>query len=207
MVEKIEKSTGAVAKGTEIKHKNARKRKGQQMKSKIKVQELTKMSLCVAILCVASFFVIPLPFTPIVIGLQTVMVNTIGLILSPKEAGGTILTYLLMGLIGLPVFSGGTSGPAKLFGPTGGFYFGFFLAVVGISLLKGKKSSFLRYCLVTILVGIPIQHSCAVFVMCIYNGWNVKTALLTVSLPFLAGDVLKCVMASAMGVSLNRTLK
>ena len=177
------------------------------MKTDFKIQELTKISLCVAILCITSYFVIPIPFSPVVLGFQTIMVNLIGLMFQPKESGMTIFIYLLMGLMGLPVFSTGTSGPGKLFGPTGGFYFGFLVAVLLISLLKGKKISFLRYCLVTIVVGLPVQHAFAILFMCIHNNWNIEAAFLTVSLPFLVGDIVKCVMASMIGVSLNRVLR
>lgn len=177
------------------------------MKTDFKIQDITKISLCVAILCVTSYLVIPLPFSPVVIGFQTIMVNLIGLMFKPKEAGITVLVYLLMGLIGLPVFSAGTSGPGKLFGPTGGFYFGFLVAVILISLLKGKKNSFMRYCIVTIAVGVPVQHAFAILFMCFHNGRNVEVAFLTVSLPFIVGDVVKCVMASTIGVALNRVLR
>lgn len=177
------------------------------MKTDFKIQDITKISLCVAILCVTSYLVIPLPFSPVVIGFQTIMVNLIGLMFKPKEAGITVLVYLLMGLIGLPVFSAGTSGPGKLFGPTGGFYFGFLAAVILISLLKGKKNSFMRYCIVTIAVGVPVQHAFAILFMCFHNGWNVEAAFLTVSLPFIVGDVVKCVMASTIGVAMNRVLR
>lgn len=177
------------------------------MKRNFEIQDITKISLCVAVLCVTAYLVIPLPFTPIVLSFQTVMVNIIGLLFKPKEAGITILVYLLMGLIGLPVFSTGTAGPGKLFGPTGGFYFGFLAAVLVISLLKGKKISLLRYCVITIAVALPVQHLFAVLFMCIHNGWNVSAAFLTVSLPFVVGDVIKCAMASFIGVALNRVLK
>lgn len=168
---------------------------------------MTKIALCVAVLSASSYLVLPLPFTPIVLSLHTVIVNLIGLILKPKHAAYTILIYLLMGLIGLPVFSGGTAGAGKLLGPTGGFYFGFLLAVIAISLLKGNKPKFLRYALVTILAGLPIQHLFAILFMCIHNGFNLKAALLSVSLPFIPGDVIKCLMASGVGVALNRILK
>lgn len=177
------------------------------MNTKHKTQNLTKIALCVAILCVASFLVVPLPFTPIVISLHTIVVNIIGLILKPKEAGITILIYLLMGFIGLPVFSAGTGGPGKLFGPTGGFYFGFLFAVIAISLLRGKKNSMTRYCVISIAVGIPIQHICAIAVMCMHNGGKLEAAFATVSLPFIVGDIIKCVMASMVGVALNKVLK
>lgn len=167
---------------------------------------LTKIALCVALLCASSYLVIPLPFTPIVLSFHTIMVNVIGLILRPKEAALTMITYLLMGLIGLPVFTAGTAGPGKLFGPTGGFYFGFFFAVIAISLLKGQKNHLKTYLFVTVLVGIPIQHVCAIGMMCCYNGFDLWTAVITVSLPFLAGDIIKCIMASVIAVQLNKVL-
>ena len=179
----------------------------QEMKPpKWTTRDMTKMALCVAILCVTSFLVVPLPFTPIVISLHTIAVNIIGLILSPVQAGVTVLIYLLMGLIGLPVFSAGTAGPGKLFGPTGGFYFGFLFAVLAISMLRGKKISMKRYLTVSIAVGIPIQHACAIIGMCIHNEGNVALAFATVSLPFILGDIIKCLMSSMVGVSLNKVL-
>ena len=90
-----------------------------------KTSGLTKIALCTAMLCVASYIVIPLPFTPVVLSMHTLAVNLAGLILKPKHAACVIGLYLLMGLAGLPVFAGGTAGIGKLLGPTGGFYFGF----------------------------------------------------------------------------------
>lgn len=177
------------------------------MKKQLTIREITQIALCVSLLCVTSYLVIPLPFTPVVISLQTVMVNVIALILKPKEAGITILIYLLMGFIGLPVFSAGTAGPGKLFGPTGGFYFGFLFAVIIISMLRKRKRTWKYYCALTIMIGIPIQHACAVFSMCIYNEWNVFAAIAAVSLPFLAGDVLKCIIASRIAISLHKHLQ
>ena len=176
-------------------------------KKKSDIQNLTEISLCVALLCVTSYLVVPLPFTPIVLSLHTIVVNLIGLILQPKKAGLTILLYLLMGSIGLPVFSAGTGGVGKLLSPTGGFYFGFLFAVVAVSFCRGKKPSFFRHCVTTILVGIPIQHFFAILFMYLHNGGNVKSAFLSVSLPFLVGDIVKCVMASSIATALNRVLK
>lgn len=175
--------------------------------TKLDTSSMTKIALCLAVLCVSSYLVIPLPFTPIVLSMQTVMVNLIGLILKPAQAACTILAYLIMGLIGLPVFSGGTSGPGKLFGPTGGFYFGFLVAVIAISALKGKRNHWIPYSLVTIIVGIPIQHLLAVLFMCFYNDFHVQAAVLSVSIPFIPGDILKCLTASMLGVSLNKVLR
>ena len=175
--------------------------------NRLDTSSMTKIALLVAVLIVSSYLVIPLPFTPIVLSMHTVMVNLIGLVLKPRHAAYTVLVYLVLGLIGLPVFSGGTAGPGKLLGPTGGFYFGFFFAVIVISMLKGKKDKFGRYVVVTIGLGIPIQHLFAILFMCFHNGFNIQAAALTVSLPFIPGDIIKCVLASMLGVAINKVLK
>ncbi|MBQ8827922.1 MAG: biotin transporter BioY [Clostridia bacterium] len=165
---------------------------------------MTKIALCIAVLCVSSYLIIPLPFTPVVLTLHSLAVNIIGLILKPKYAAYTVLIYLIMGLIGLPVFSGGTSGAGKLFGPTGGYYFGFLFAVIVISLLKGKYNKLCRYIVVTIGIGIPVQHMFAVLIMCCHNGFNLTAAILSVSVPFIPGDIIKAVVASVTGNALNK---
>ena len=174
--------------------------------NRLHIVTMTKIALLVAILSISSYLVIPLPFTPLVLSLHTVMVNLIGLLLKPRYAAYTILIYLIMGLIGMPIFSGGTAGPGKLFGPTGGFYFGFFFAVIVISMLKGKKAHFIRYMLVTIGAGLPIQHIFAILFMCFHNGFQITSAFFTVSLPFIAGDIVKCILASMLGAAINKVL-
>lgn len=178
----------------------------ERKRIKLDSREMTKAALCISLLCVSSYLVIPLPFTPIVLSLHTVMVNLIGLLLSPAQAGLTLGVYLIMGLIGLPVFSAGSSGPGKLFGPTGGFYFGFLIAVIVISLLKGAKPNLIRYSLVTIFLGVPIQHIMAILFMVFFNKVSIPAAAMSVSIPFLPGDIIKCVIASVLGVALNQIL-
>lgn len=95
--------------------------------TKVNIQDLTKMSICVALLCISSYIYIPLPFTPAGVTAQTIMINLIALILTPRQAFSTVGVYIMIGLIGIPVFGGGTSGIGKLLSPTGGFYFGFCL--------------------------------------------------------------------------------
>lgn len=177
------------------------------VKNRINLRDMTKMALCVALLCVSSYLVIALPFTPIVLSMHTVMVNLVGLILKPKHAACAITLYLIMGLAGLPVFSAGTAGPGKLFGPTGGFYFGFLLAAVAISLARGSKPNFIRYSAAAILLGIPLQHVMAILFMCFYNGFDIAAAAATVSLPFIPGDVIKCFMAAGIGIAINKALE
>ncbi len=171
-----------------------------------KILNITEIALCTALLSVSSILAIPLPFSASVISIHTFTVNVTALILSPTSSGGALLLYLAMGLFGLPVFAGGTAGPDKLFGPTGGYYFGFLISVIVMSLLKGKKINFKRYLTVTLLVGMPIQHICAVLFMCFHNGFNVAAAVFSISLPFIPADAVKCFAASLCAVKLNKIM-
>ena len=167
---------------------------------------MAKIALCVSVLSLVSYFVIPLPATPAVLSFQTVAVGLTALILSPSQTAGAMVLYLTMGAIGLPVFAGGTAGLGKLFSVTGGYYFGFLFSAVAISMLKGKKISLLKYAAVMICPGMILQHICAVIVMCLHNGGDIKSAFLTISLPFISGDIIKAVVTAFLGVAVNKAL-
>ena len=88
----------------------------------MKVKDLTRMALCVALMAVCAWITIPsaVPFT-----LQTFAVfMTLGL-LGGRNGTLSILAYLLLGAVGVPVFSGFKGGLGALAGSTGGYLVGF----------------------------------------------------------------------------------
>lgn len=172
-----------------------------------RTRTISKVTLLTAFLIVASYLVVPLPFAVAAISVQTLAVNLIALLLPPAEAGVSILVYILLGAVGLPVFNGGNSGIHYLLGPTGGFFIGFLFVVVLVSALKGKKYGFLRYAIVTVFVGIPVLYVFAVGWMVIVTGMSVKAALSVGCIPFLPMDILKCVLASLIARSLLKVMK
>ena len=98
------------------------------------------------ILAISAQITINLPFSPVPITGQTLAVLLTGLILGKKLGTTSIAAYLAQGAAGLPIFAGGKSGVATLFGPTGGYLIGFLAAVyvVGmLSELRFKRSLFL----------------------------------------------------------------
>jgi biotin transport system substrate-specific component len=175
--------------------------------SKWDVYQLTKIALCVALVCVSAFLSFPLPFTPIVISAQTIFINLLALILTPRQSVAAILVYILLGACGLPVFSGGVGGLQKLVGPSGGYLIGFVAAVFLISLFKGKKASFWRYLLVTLCVGLPVIDLFAFLYGWLVLGWAAETAFASLVVPFLIGDAIKCVIASYLAKILKQCLK
>lgn len=166
------------------------------MDSGNKTAEMTKMALMVAINCISAYIIIPLPFSLSPIALQTLIVNLTGFILSPRQAFVTMLVYLLVGLAGLPVFTGGTAGPGKLFGPTGGYIFGFLVTAVLLAYLRRKEYNFLQYALLGVVLGIPVIYAFGVAQLNLVTHMGWSKALLTGALPFIPLDIVKAVAAA-----------
>ena len=173
----------------------------------MKIQEITKMAICIAIICVASYIAFPLPFTPIGITGQTIAINLIGLLLTPKHSFIVVLGYILLGSFGLPVFAGGSSGIGALIGPAGGFLFGFLAVAPLISYFKGKEIKFSRYFFVTISIGMIVLYLFGAVYMSIVQKISILSAITLAVLPFIVGDFIKCIIASYIGVRLNKVLK
>lgn len=105
-------------------------------------RSLSYIAIGAALIAVLSQIIIPagpVPFT-----LQTTAVGLIASLYKSKEASLSVIFYLLLGAIGLPVFAGGSSGFQALFGATGGFLWGFILYGFVTGRLTNSRSSFLR---------------------------------------------------------------
>ena len=81
------------------------------MNQKFNTVELTKMALLTALICVSAYIVIPLPFTPASLTAQTLVVNLIALLLTPRQAAFTMVVYILLGLTGLLYSPAAWAGP------------------------------------------------------------------------------------------------
>lgn len=167
------------------------------MKSNIKIRTLTEISICTALLCICSWITIPavIPFT-----LQTLSIFFVLSLLGGKKGIAAISLYTLMGIIGIPVFSGFKSGIGHLFNYTGGFIIGFiFCGVVYLVFEsfanKGKLQQYIiLFC--GLLVCYLIGTIWFIFISTInntnYNFWYVITVCV---LPYIIPDILKLLLA------------
>ncbi|MBI2655790.1 biotin transporter BioY [Candidatus Woesearchaeota archaeon] len=114
---------------------------------KNKLKGMVFAALFAALTGAVAWFKIPLPFTPVPITLQTLMVLLSGAMLGAYYGALAMIVYLLLGAIGLPVFAGGSAGFAALLGPSGGYLFSYPVAAfaVGYMLQKKKLNAFIRY--------------------------------------------------------------
>lgn len=203
------------------------------MKKYFKTKDLTKMSLLVAILSVSAYITIPLSFTPAGLTLQTMIINLIAFILSPIQAFITVLVYILLGLVGLPVFSGGRGGPGVLFGPTGGYILAFLIAAPCISCMKNCILQFLNktkkvsasnsesdkkkkatisktivfFALSAILVGMPIIYLFGSIYMSISLSMSFMKTLSLAVFPFIPLDLVKCFVAALLAVPIRNAIE
>lgn len=169
-----------------------------------KTAEMTKMALMVAMNCVSAYIIIPLPFSLSPLALQTLIVNLTGYVLNAKQAFMTMLVYLLVGLAGVPVFTGGSAGPGKLFGPTGGYIIGFLFTAVFLAYFRGEKYSFKRYALLGCVIGIPLIYVFGVVQLKLITGMGWDKAIMTGVLPFIPLDIVKCLAAAVIAGPINR---
>jgi biotin transport system substrate-specific component len=139
---------------------------------------------------------IPLPFTPVPITGQTFGVLLVGAALGSKRGAASLLSYLVMGLVGLPFFAGGAHGPAIVIGATGGYLIGFLLAayVTGLLAEHGLERN-VQTSLVPFLVGTLIIYVCGVAWLAVVLG-SFSKAVTAGLLPFLMGDAIKLIAAS-----------
>lgn len=189
------------------------------MKTSWKTKDLTQMALLVALLSASSYISIPLGFTPVDLTLQTLMVNLIGLLLLPGQACLTIVTFVLLGLIGVPVFAGGTAGPAKLFGPSGGYIFSWILAATLVAWLKPVITAAVKkimkhdsaavvvgYSITTLLISMPVIYILGTVYMKMSLGTDWMTTLTMAVFPFIPLDIFKCIAAACIAVPVKKAI-
>ena len=134
-----------------------------------------------------------MPFSPVPITGQTLVVLLIGALLGKNRGTAAVGLYLAQGAAGLPVFAGGKSGLITLFGPTGGYLIGFTAAayVVGI-LMELRYNKSLLYTGFSLLVGNLIIYTFGLFWLTKFVGES--QALQLGLFPFLVGDLLKILL-------------
>ena len=174
----------------------------------MQTRELTKMSLLVALCCVAGDIVFPLPFTPGMVTALTIVMSLAAYILTPRQTFTVIALYLLLGAAGLPIFAG-TGGIGRLVSPVGGFYFAWLIAFPLLSFFKGAEVNFKRYLALNILIAIPVTYAGGLISMMALMEISLWQAATMAVFPFIFGDVLKAAAAAFLAVRINsaRTLQ
>ena len=190
------------------------------MKNQV-VLRISFIALFAAIICIGGFVKIPVGVIPIV--LQNVLCILCGVLLGRILSGAPTALFLLAGLIGLPVYSGGSSGLAVWLGPTGGFLPGYLIGAVIAGFIAGKPSieqkkitwKIVLRVFLAILVGMIILYIPGVIR---FSFWakaaqkvpEDKTAfsytMAACVIPYIPGDILKTIVALPVALKLRPLL-
>jgi len=154
-----------------------------------------------AFVAVCAHVALPLYFTPVPLTLQPFAVLLVGLLLSPRLAGVSLLAYLGEGALGLPVFAPGPAsapGLAHLFGPTAGYLLAYPVAALLISFhYRRSPRGFLSALLSAALGNLLILSSGALWLGMVTHA-SAQVIFAQAFVPFLPGDALKVTAAASL---------
>ena len=173
----------------------------------LSVQDMVLIAVFTAIMAICSWISVsagPVPFT-----LQTFAVFVTAALLGTKRGTIAVVVYILLGIIGVPVFAGLTGGPSVIAGPTGGFIVGFILTAIIIGLLMNLangKSEVVKL-VITVVAMVLGDVACfaigTVWFMVVTNN-TVAVALTYCVIPYIIPDIAKIAVATIIA---NRVKK
>ncbi|MBQ8427923.1 MAG: biotin transporter BioY [Clostridia bacterium] len=169
-------------------------------------KNIAYIALFTAVTVVCSWIHIP---TPVPFTMQTFALFLAVCTLGAKKGWIVACAYLLLGLVGVPVFSGFQGGGGALFGTTGGYLIGYFVGggvmclLDVLPFLKGKQGIILS-------CGLLVYYLCGVLwymLVFVQGAVGLGAAMLTCVLPFVLPDVAKLILALFLGKRLKRRIK
>lgn len=175
------------------------------MKEKtLSIQQLAVIGVMAAVICILAPFSIPIGVVPI--SFTNLAVYIAIYVLGSRKGTISYLIYLLIGLVGVPVFSGFTSGPGKLFGPTGGYLIGFaFMALIS-GIFIDRFSNKMYLCFVGMVLGTAVCYLLGTIWLAYQAGLSFQSALAAGVVPFIPGDLIKIVIATIIGPQMRKAL-
>lgn len=173
---------------------------------KFSVKQLALVGLMTAVICVLGPWALNIPVSPVAISLGTLAIYFVISVLGMKLGTISVVIYILLGLAGVPVFTNFTGGPAKLFGPTGGYIIGYiFLALIcGFFVDKfGKK---LPVYFAGMILGTVVLYIFGTVWLGYQMNLTFPQALMAGVVPYIPGDLIKLIVAMAVGIQVRRRL-
>lgn len=169
-------------------------------------RDLTLAALFVAVTAVLAQVVVPMPLVPF--NLSVLAVFLCGNLLEKKTAALSMVCYLLLGAVGVPVFAQFTAGPSVLFGVTGGYLVAYPITAWLTAWLieKWAGDSFLRRMAAMILALLPLYLLGTVwFALYLHKGF--VEAAMGACVPFIPFDLSKGVVAGYTSLALQKRMK
>lgn len=167
----------------------------------MKTRDMTTIAVMAALLCVAGPLTVAIG--PIPLSLATFAVYLAGAVLGWKRGTAAVAIYLLIGLVGVPVFSGFSGGVQKLAGVTGGYLIGYLpcALITGLAAGENKPAWALPACMAA---GTAALYLIGTAWFMAQTGNTLAASMGMCVLPFLPGDAVKIVVASLVAAPVRR---
>lgn len=172
----------------------------------MKTKDLTRTALMTAVLCILAPISIPVPVSSIALTLATFALYLMAHILNPKQTLAAVGIYLLLGAVGLPVFSGYMAGISRFAAPGGGYLIGY-LFLSGISGWFIHEHSNVPMQVLGMFLGTLVMYCIGTFWLAYTTGISFLSALPAGMFVFLPLDILKILLASYIGRKMQRQIK
>lgn len=177
---------------------------GKQTNSKIK--QMASVALMTAVICIFSPLALTLPVSPVPVSLGTLAIYFAASVLGMKRGTLSVLIYILLGLAGVPVFTGFTAGPGVLLGPTGGYIIGYLFLTPICGFFAEKFSKKISICLFGMALGTAVCYLLGTLRLGQLLNLSFAQALLVGVVPYLPGDIIKLALAFPMGLQIKKRL-
>ena len=162
------------------------------------------VAFCTAIIAVLAQITIPLPMIPIT-G-QTLAVGLVATILGKKYGTYSVILYVCLGAIGIPVFQAFTGGLGIVFGPTGGYIIGFIPCALVVGYYLHWTTFTIPNAIIANLLGMIVTLAFGATWLKILNDLTWSAAITGGVLPFIPVGIIKAVLAAVIGIVVYKRL-
>lgn len=170
----------------------------------MKTRDLTLIGVCAAVICVLAPWKINITLVPMT--LATFAIYLVSAILGPAKGSLAVLIYILLGAMGVPVFSGFVGGFQALVGPTGGYIIGYVPMAFIVGYVSKAMKGAIKYPFGMIL-GTIILYTFGTAWFCISRPSALGPAIAACVLPFIGFDLIKIAAASIAAYKLKPALE
>ena len=170
----------------------------------MKTIDLVICSLFAAMTAVLAQISIPFP-GGVPLTLQLLSVSLCGILLGSKKGFISILVYVILGAIGLPVFAGFTGGFKYIIGYSGGFLVSFPIVALIIGLISERTNNMV-FIFLSAILGLLINYTVGSLVFSLVTNSSIMAAISACVIPFIFTDLVKILIATAIGVKLKQNV-
>ena len=170
---------------------------------KMSIRDLCYISIFSAVIAVCAQISIPMPYGIVPLTLQTFAIMLAGAVLGVKNGTIATLLYVLLGAVGVPVFSLFTGGIGIVVGPTGGFILSFPLLALAAGVGASKDSRL--WLTLWIAIGMIVNYASGIIMYSIVTSTSLSSSFF-IMIQFIPTDIIKVVIVIASSKTIKQAL-